>query len=174
LKEEERRPISELPSESQSGVDPPGGESSAAGGEAEEAGTIPAYIDDEIDRFIKTKVPDLEGTRETHNLDKIVHGLLLGGYVLSTVFIILGLLLSSLQHRQLPLAASSLRQVFEDLKAGAPSGFLNFGILFLIATPILRVLGSLIAFIYGRDWRFAAITSIVLVILAISVLVGRG
>jgi uncharacterized membrane protein len=160
LKEEENAQVPEvsaLSGESQNGVGPP------------------AYvIDDEIDRFIKAEIPEVEEPQEKHGLNGVVHSLLMGGLALSTTFIILGLLLSGIYHRELPSASSGLQRMFQDIKAGAPSGFLNLGILFLIATPILRVLGSLVAFISGRDWRFAAITSIVLLILAISVLVGRG
>jgi uncharacterized membrane protein len=174
LKEKEREPVSEVPQED---CDPSGGNDKPAGAaNREEAVIIPAQvIDDEVDRFIKTQIPELKAEREErHELDHVVHGLLLGGLLLSTSFIVFGLLLSSLYHRQLPSAASSLKQVLQDTKAGAPSGFLNLGILFLIATPIIRVLGSLVEFVYRHDWRYTIVTSIVLLILAISVMLGRG
>ncbi|MBP1602740.1 MAG: hypothetical protein H6Q06_2891, partial [Acidobacteria bacterium] len=44
----------------------------------------------------------------------------------------------------------------------------------LIATPILRVLGSFVIFLYERDWRYAGVTLIVLLVLAASLLLGRG
>jgi uncharacterized membrane protein len=55
-----------------------------------------------------------------------------------------------------------------------PSGFLALGLLVLIATPILRVIGSIGAFVYERDWRFAGITTLVLGVLILSLVLGRG
>ena len=53
-----------------------------------------------------------------------------------------------------------------------PPGLLALGLLVLIATPILRVLGSVIGFIVERDWRYALITSIVFLIVVASILLG--
>ena len=55
-----------------------------------------------------------------------------------------------------------------------PSGFLALGLLVLIATPILRVVGSILAFIYERDWRFAGITFLVLIIVMVSLVLGEA
>jgi uncharacterized membrane protein len=48
------------------------------------------------------------------------------------------------------------------------------GLLVLIATPILRVIGSTLAFLYERDWRYALITFVVLLVVTLSLLLGRG
>ena len=45
---------------------------------------------------------------------------------------------------------------------------IQLGLLVLIATPIARVIFSLIGFFIERDWIYVAITSIVLIILSIS------
>jgi uncharacterized membrane protein len=185
LKEENCKPISELPSETQGCAEAAGSPESnlqvvvaqCKENPPRSDDAAPAQaIDDGIDRFITAEVtPELEDRTESrHELDEVVHKMLLTGLALSTILIVVGLLLSGIYHRQLPSAATGLHQVLRNLKAGDPSGFLDIGILFLIATPILRVFGSLADFIYRRDWRYAAITSIVLLILAISVLVGRG
>jgi uncharacterized membrane protein len=54
-----------------------------------------------------------------------------------------------------------------------PSGVLALGLLVLIATPILRVIGSVIAFLYEGDWRYAGITFLVLCIVILSVIFGK-
>ena len=46
--------------------------------------------------------------------------------------------------------------------------------LVLIGTPILRVVGSVVVFVYERDWRFAAVTGVVLLVMLVSVVVGQG
>ena len=47
---------------------------------------------------------------------------------------------------------------------------IQMGILILIATPILRVLFSLIGFIFEKDWAFVVITTIVSLVLLYSLL----
>ena len=54
-----------------------------------------------------------------------------------------------------------------------PSGFSNvaltLGLIVLMATPILRVAVSLVAYIRMRDWFFVATTVMVFVLLAVTV-----
>jgi uncharacterized membrane protein len=52
--------------------------------------------------------------------------------------------------------------------------FLSLGLMILMATPAIRVLGSVIVFLWERDWRYAAITLLVLSVMIASVLLGRG
>ena len=53
---------------------------------------------------------------------------------------------------------------------GALSTFaLTFGLIVLMATPILRVVVSLVAYVRMRDWFFVATTIIVFVLLAVTV-----
>lgn len=68
-----------------------------------------------------------------------------------------------------------LRRVGGVLRAvadGRGRGFIQFGLLVLIATPVARVVASLVAFALQRDWMYVAITAIVLALLALS-LSGR-
>ena len=51
---------------------------------------------------------------------------------------------------------------------------MTVGLLVLIATPVMRVAVSILAFAADRDWRFVAITISVLAILLVSLLVGRA
>ncbi|HEY6340267.1 MAG TPA: DUF1634 domain-containing protein [Bryobacteraceae bacterium] len=50
---------------------------------------------------------------------------------------------------------------------------IQLGLLFLIATPIVRVGFSLVAFGVERDWIYVALTSVVLAILVSSLLLER-
>ena len=49
-----------------------------------------------------------------------------------------------------------------------PRGIIQFGLLLLIATPVARVLFTVFAFAYERDWTYVAITVIVLGLLLYS------
>ncbi|HOB74232.1 MAG TPA: DUF1634 domain-containing protein [Phycisphaerae bacterium] len=51
--------------------------------------------------------------------------------------------------------------------------FVAAGLLALIATPVMRVLVSIISFVYQRDRAYVAITTIVLALLLFSFLVGK-
>ncbi|AWB43216.1 DUF1634 domain-containing protein [Paenibacillus sp. CAA11] len=48
------------------------------------------------------------------------------------------------------------------------------GLLLLILTPIFRVVVSLVTFLQEKDYKFVAISSIVLVILIISFVIGKA
>lgn len=70
-----------------------------------------------------------------------------------------------------PDAYRSIRGVIHTTATGDCRAIIQLGLLLLIATPIARVGFSLLAFGMERDWRYAALTSTVLVILIYS-LVG--
>ncbi len=50
----------------------------------------------------------------------------------------------------------------------APQTLILIGLLILIATPVARVVFSLVAFALERDWVYVAITSVVLIVLLYS------
>ena len=131
---------------------------------------------DVLKRFVRRDAePGLETTAERwHELNEVVHKMLMAGLTISTVLIVAGLILSGISRQPVPTSASGFRQALQDLKSGSPAGLLNMGILILIATPIIRVFGSLAEFIYRRDWRYAAITALVLLVLAVSLAIGKG
>lgn len=57
--------------------------------------------------------------------------------------------------------------------AGRPAGLiLTTGLVLLMATPILRVIVSIVEYIRMRDWFFVAVTLFVLLVLAGTVLVA--
>jgi uncharacterized membrane protein len=84
-------------------------------------------------------------------LERIIGVVLLAGVMLSSACLALGLLLS--------LSGN----------AAAAGLLLQVGILVLLATPVARVLVSVAQYIGERDWRFTALTLIVLVELLASV-----
>ena len=114
---------------------------------------------------------ELEHTRD---LNGVIHRVLVIGLFASTAAMLAGVVLAAVRHRALATAAPDISGVWARIEALRPSGFLALGILILIATPILRVLGSFVVFLYERDWRYAGVTLIVLLVLAASLLLGRG
>lgn len=110
--------------------------------------------------------------KNQRDLNEVVHRLLIVGLIISTVLMLVGISLDLALGRQAPTVIPDLREVFARLAVLRPSGFLSLGLLILIATPIIRVIGSTIVFVYERDWRFAGITFLVFLIVLTSILFG--
>lgn len=112
--------------------------------------------------------------KEQRDLNEIVHQMLVIGLILSTTLMLVGLALDLALGREVPTAVPDFGDIFNRVIALRPSGFLALGLLVLIGTPILRVVGSIFAFLYERDWRFAGITLLVLGIVMVSLILEKG
>ncbi len=115
-----------------------------------------------------------ERVKEQRSLDHTIHKLLVVGLIISTSLMLIGLFLDLVLQRVVPTSVPDLGEVFTRVIYFRPSGFLALGLLVLIATPVLRVIGSFIAFIYERDWRYAGITFVVLLVVIFSIVLGKG
>ena len=67
-----------------------------------------------------------------------------------------------------PIDLRTVSGIFADARAWSGRGLIQLGLLVLIATPIARVLFSVIGFVRQRDWLYVGITVIVLALLAFS------
>jgi uncharacterized membrane protein len=67
---------------------------------------------------------------------------------------------------------TSIRGVLNEAMQLQGRGMVQLGLLLLIATPIARVMFSVIGFVRQRDWMYVMITLAVLVLLAYSLLGG--
>jgi uncharacterized membrane protein len=105
--------------------------------------------------------------------DESLHKLLLIGLFLSVALILFGLALALFPRQSIPQSVFPLREVFPGLFTLKAGSFLSLGLLVLIATPILRVITSLISFLVEKDWRFATVTLVVFITVMISVFLGK-
>ncbi len=64
------------------------------------------------------------------------------------------------------------KQLWEGVLSFNPKGIIEFGVVILIATPILRIFFSLIGFIMEKDKMYIAITLVVLSVMMFSVFGG--
>jgi uncharacterized membrane protein len=71
-----------------------------------------------------------------------------------------------------PEMLSTLTGVVAGAAALQPAAIVQLGIVLLIATPVARVLLTLVAFVIQRDWIFVLISAIVLALLGYSLFVG--
>ena len=140
--------------------------------ESSEVTVVPNLSDLVTGRIEATK--DEYAIRRTRDLNEVVHHVLIFGLALSTVLILIGLGLDLVDHRSVPTSVPGFVEALRRAAALRPSGFLTLGLLVLVATPILRVIGSTLAFLYERDWPYAAITFVVLVVVSLSLILGQA
>jgi uncharacterized membrane protein len=69
--------------------------------------------------------------------------------------------------------ATAFSDMGANLAALRPVGFAQLGLVVLLATPVARVAASVLAFVLEGDRLYAAITSIVLLVLLASIFVLR-
>jgi uncharacterized protein len=104
----------------------------------------------------------------------LIGWILQGGVILSAAIILIGLIMMSFEPdkfdpQKLQIFPQTFAQVWAGLLTLQPQSIIMLGLLLLIATPVVRVAVSIIAFAVERDWRLAVITSIVFLILLFSI-----
>ena len=67
-----------------------------------------------------------------------------------------------------PAELSNVAGIVRSALRGDGRGLIQLGLLVLVATPVLRVAGSLLAFVALRDRTYVVLTSVVLLLLASS------
>lgn len=99
-------------------------------------------------------------------------GISVSGMLMAIGFIMLFASGESQSGQSLKSGWSIFRTLFNDQSAQAfqnPSLYLFSGIIVLMLTPIFRVIFSLIGFASEKDWRYAIISGIVLIVIAASI-----
>lgn len=115
----------------------------------------------------------------TTDIDRLISNTLRTGVIASVLTILLGMTITFVRHpwyfRSAPPAgSSSLQAVMTGVAHGRGEAIAMLGVLFLIATPVVRVMMSIAVFAMQRDRRYVAITITVLVLLVISFITGAG
>ena len=117
-------------------------------------------------------------------MDLIISRLLRGGVLLAAGVALVGGVIFIAQYGAQPTGHSTfasepseLRSVLGIVRGAAQlrsRWLIQLGLLLLIATPIMRVAVSLVAFAKQRDKMYVLVTAIVLGLLCFSLFVGRG
>lgn len=68
---------------------------------------------------------------------------------------------------------TSLRAVLQELVPPEPEAVMDTGVLLLIATPVLTVGASVIAFAFEADWLYVTISGFVFMLLLLAFGIGR-
>ncbi|MBS1669523.1 MAG: DUF1634 domain-containing protein [Bacteroidetes bacterium] len=111
-------------------------------------------------------------------LEIILGNLLRIGVVVAGSVLIIGAILFLVRHgSEVPsyhifkpdsISLSNFQDLFRGLVKFQPVPIMELGILLLIATPVLRVLFSVFAFVYEKDYMYVLFTVIVLLVLIFS------
>jgi uncharacterized membrane protein len=71
-----------------------------------------------------------------------------------------------------PVVLMSVRGIVDEAVHLRGPALVQLGLLLLIATPIARVVFSLVGFVRQRDWLYVTITAVVLALLSYSLMAG--
>lgn len=126
---------------------------------------------------------EITKSRDDQRMDEIIGNLLRIGVSLAAALVSTGGLIFLIRH---PMPAidyrkfqgeppdfTTIRGIFHSAITWHGRGIIQLGLLVLIATPIARVIFSVVAFIYEKDWTYVAVTLIVLALLTYSLLGGH-
>lgn len=136
---------------------------------------LPTYVPQEKESSVQHQA----GSSEDRVMSNIIGWLLQGGVMLSSAVIILGLILLAFTPQAFSQASVETfphtpGMLWTGLQNWQAEAVITLGLLLLIATPVLRVAVSVVAFGLEHDWRYVVITLIVLAILIISFTIGHG
>jgi uncharacterized membrane protein len=107
-------------------------------------------------------------------IERMVSLVLRFGVGLAVAFMAVGLVLAAAGSAGLPAQTVPVRRLPALLLEFDAAAYLSIGLLVLIATPFVRVLGSIVAFAGERDRRYVAVTAVVLAVMLLSVALGRA
>jgi uncharacterized membrane protein len=117
-------------------------------------------------------------------MDEIMGTLLRTGVILAAVVVFVGGVVYLSRHRVPPTnyhvfqgepaEVRTISGILHEALAFNGRGLIQLGLLILIATPIARVVFSVLAFLYQRDWMYVVVTLFVLGLLFYSLLAGHG
>ncbi|MHB0875302.1 MAG: DUF1634 domain-containing protein [Anaerolineae bacterium] len=94
------------------------------------------------------------------------------GIGLALSLIALGLLLALFRPVQQSTVATPFAQLPAAVASGDPAAVVSLGLVVLLATPAARVVALAVAYAERREWTFALLAVIVLLVLVTSFLVG--
>jgi uncharacterized membrane protein len=118
-----------------------------------------------------------------HDIEQFIGLQLRFGVLLSSFIVLVGGILYLIQSGNMLLphyqvfigekaGLTTGREIWHGVTGMKAKGIIEFGVMVLIATPILRILFSLIGFILEKDRLYIGITMVVLSVMMISIFGG--
>ena len=119
--------------------------------------------------------PAIGGPTAGLDLDRAIGRLLSGGAWLSVILLaigVAGMAISGIQPLTGTPASFEPGSLVASVVALRPAGFLNLGLVVVIATPVARVTLALAGYVRAGDRRMASVSLGILALLASSVVIG--
>ena len=108
-------------------------------------------------------------------MERVISRILRWGVFVSAVLVLVGLALTAVTgDASHPYGLPDLEWIIWGDPFLEPSHVIYLGFMTLISTPMLRIVASILVFIKVHDGAFAAITSLVLLILILGFTMGVG
>jgi uncharacterized membrane protein len=107
-------------------------------------------------------------------VERMVRLVLLLGVGVSVALMMAGMSLMVLRGQAVPTRVTPASELPHGLATLQADAYLSLGLVVLIATPFVRVGGSIIAFARDGDRRYVFIAAAVLAVMCLSVLLGRS
>jgi uncharacterized membrane protein len=106
-------------------------------------------------------------------IERMVSRILGIGITVSVALMLTGLVLGLIDGEGMPDHVVSLAGLLPGLTEPDPAAYLSLGLLALVATPFVRVAGSIGAFARERDRRYVLVTAVVLAVMCLGVVLGK-
>jgi uncharacterized membrane protein len=110
--------------------------------------------------------------RAEARLNAVISRVLVVGLLIAVGLLVIGVILAAARPGATVVDSTSISDIPAQLAAGEPSGFLQLGLLVLLATPFARVVALGIAYTQMRQWLFAGISALVAVLLVVGAVLG--
>jgi uncharacterized membrane protein len=107
-------------------------------------------------------------------IERMVSRVLGIGIGAAVVLMVAGLVLGLASGEGMPDHTASLADLPGGLGEGDPAAYVSLGLLVLVATPFVRVGGSVVAFARERDRRYTLATAVVLAVMCLGVVLGKA
>jgi uncharacterized membrane protein len=107
-------------------------------------------------------------------IERMVSRVLGVGIAVSVALMLAGLVLGLIGGEGMPDHVVSLADLLPGLRDADPAAYLSLGLLALVATPFVRVAGSIVAFARERDRRYVLVTAVVLAVMCLGVVLGKA
>ena len=106
-------------------------------------------------------------------VERLVERLILVAIGVSVTLMLLGVALGLAAGDGLADAVLAVFGLPEALMSWEPAAYLSLGLIVLMATPFIRVVGALVVFAMERDRWYVLVTAAVLAVMCLGVLLGQ-
>lgn len=111
---------------------------------------------------------------EKWQLNKYVRLVLIAGMILSVSVMAIGLAMYAISPGNNPDISLSPSEIVDGIGKGNPIAVIDLGILFLIATPLMRVITALVFYVLDKETKMVGVSVLILIVIGVAVVLGAS